>query len=150
MARLVTRAKHNPTVTADATNWTALMSFVAPTNQKLAVRLSIFGKGSGSDPSVQYEVRRASDLTGATTSALTKVPVNLLDTETPQATINKFTGQPSDVSATNGSVVTSATRKPNESVITDQFVVNGGETFTLWGKTTTTSCAVDLAATVEE
>lgn len=153
MARLVYGCDtQEVTVAAHATTWTALMTFTAPASQKLAVRVSLFGKGASSDPSVQYAVRRTSDLTGATVAALTVRKVNSQDAETPSGIIKKFTVQPTTVADSNGTTVPGCafTRKPNESVVSPQFIVNGGEVCTLWAKTTTTAAPVDVVPVVEE
>lgn len=151
MARLVySHVPERVAVAAHASNHTALLRVEAPAHQKVLVRFHVYGRGSASNPPVQYTVRRASATTGGTTSALTAIKRSGVDAETVQASVKKWTAQPTDVSSTNGSTIASASRLPSEAVVLGPYLVNGGESLTLWGQVATTAADADVIAECEE
>lgn len=140
---------HSPeavTVTGGADH-VALLRVEAPANQKVRVRFGIFGK-SGSTH-VNYTIRRGSATTGGSVTSATATKRSGMDTETVQGVIRRWTGQPTDKTISNGTVIYSIGITGVEKSTSPTFTVNGGESLTLWGLTGTTTTA-DVWAECEE
>jgi len=125
----------------------ALLRVEAPANQKVRVRFKIFGKSGTTH--VAYTVRRGSATTGGSVSTLTATKRSGMDTETVQGVIREWSSQPTDKTITNGTVIDTIGLTGVEKAVTQTYLVNGGETLTLWGLTGTTTTA-DVTAECEE
>ena len=158
MARFLSKARISEltpstplrTVAAHASNHTLLMSVTAPANQKLVVRFRTWGRGiSATGTHVRFTVRRAGTM--GTPVALTLVKKSALDTETLQAAAAGYSVQPGTVTETgNGTVIEHFDMHPQQESASESYIVNGGETLSLWGITETNACPVDLQADIEE
>ena len=140
-------------VGASATDHTALMRVVAPTNQKLRVKFKAWSKGTtAGDTPIRFTVRRGVSTSGGTTASITLAKMNGQDAETLQATAYSYSVTPTNKSETNnGTVVDQFTITPlggrGESL---PIQVNGGETLDLWGITATNAGSVDIEAEIQE
>jgi len=147
MARLIYSHSFKAVSITGGADHVALLRVEAPANQKVLVRFKIFGKSGTTH--VAYTVRRGSATTGGTVNTLVATKRVGNDAETVQGVIREWTAQPTDKSVTNGTVIDTVGLIGTEKAVTQSYLINGGESLTLWGITPTTTTA-DITVECEE